>query len=493
MPNNKYLNAVREFLSTLIEKGTDHYGKKDTPLFCLALDPDTYSPPKPPAKVDRAYAINFEYLNRDFGYYWQSHLHGSNLIYDQGTIRALYGLTDVTGEAKFKEAADKYLGFFFENMISEQTGIFGWGEHIFWNVYLDYIIGGCFRTAGWHNFYYGHELERWTTIYDVMWEKNPEKTQTEIEAIYDYKIHDYDTFICNRHSDYYSGKSDDLFTFIKHTGLFAHAFAFLHSKTGDPKHFEWARKMGEVFWNIRDPKTNLIRGCVQRDGKNDDLVAGGSGIAEISLFLMRGYQWSPEPGLLEKAHAYLTAFKKYCCADDEGNFRARVGTDGTDLKPGEFEEYWEGPIRIAKSAALAYSLTRDPAMLDLADLIITNLTPEMTFDSTIERCQVSDAIEARSTGLSAAIDLYELTGEAKYLAKARALADDAISRFMYNGLLVSTMKVYPEGDTSVRARVYDARSGAGWLALNLIRLQRDLDATEAGTFQKFDQLERIYD
>jgi hypothetical protein len=55
------------------------------------------------------------------------------------------------------------------------------------------------------------------------------------------------------------------------------------------------------------------------------------------------------------------------------------------------------------------------------------------------------------------------------------------------------MQVYPEGDKSVRVKVYDGRSGAGWLALNLIRLQRDADATAAGAFRKFEKLERTYD
>ena len=61
----------------------------------------------------------------------------------------------------------------------------------------------------------------------LTWEKSPEKTQAEIEAIYEYKIIDYETFINNRHSDYFSGRrTGDVLTFVKHSGLFAHAFAF---------------------------------------------------------------------------------------------------------------------------------------------------------------------------------------------------------------------------------------------------------------------------
>ena len=55
------------------------------------------------------------------------------------------------------------------------------------------------------------------------------------------------------------------------------------------------------------------------------------------------------------------------------------------------------------------------------------------------------------------------------------------------------MQLHPEGDKSARTRVYDGRTGAGWLALNLIRLQRDTDATQAGRFRKMDRLEPIYD
>jgi len=150
MSNKPYLAASREFLTTLIEKGTDRYGKKSTPVFCLSLDPETYTPPKAPEKIDR----------------------------------------------------------------------------------------------------------------------------------------DYDTFICNRHSQFYSGKSEDLYTFIKHTGLFAHAFALAHAKSGDPKYLEWAKKMSDVFWNIRDPETNLVRHCVQTEWGGPQTASGG-GIGELSLFLMR--------------------------------------------------------------------------------------------------------------------------------------------------------------------------------------------------------------
>ena len=108
----RFLDSARQFLDTLTEKGTDRYGKKHTPLFCLSLDPETHAPPKPPEKVDMQYARSFEYLFRDYGYYWKSHLHSAGPIYDQGTIRALYAMSDATGGPKYRRAADAFLDFF---------------------------------------------------------------------------------------------------------------------------------------------------------------------------------------------------------------------------------------------------------------------------------------------------------------------------------------------------------------------------------------------
>jgi len=484
-----YLAASREFLDTIIEKGTDRYGKRHAPVFCLSLDPETHTPPKAPEKVDWQYRRDFEHLYRDFGYYWKSHLHSADLIYDQGTIRALYALREVSGNPKYARAADAYLDFFLDNLVSEQTGIFGWGEHVFYNVFTDYVIGGAFSVRSVHKFSYNHELERWTTIYDLLWPKSPDKTLAEIEAIYEYKIHDPDTFINNRHSDYYSGRvTSDTLTFIKHSGLFAHAFTFAYVKTGDAKHLERAHKAANLFWGFRDPRTNLVRGCFQR---KDEPVAPAE-LALLILFLLRAYQWHPDQLFIDRAVAYLHAYEKYFNAGG-ARYREAVGPDGTDRKPGSFEGYWEGPLRMAKSAVLAYSLTGDASLLQMAEGIMEHVTPEMTFNTIIQRSLISDEVEARACALSTAIDLYEVTGNTKHLEQARSLASDGIRKFLHKGLFVSTMQLHPEGDKSEHTKIYDARTAAGVFALNLIRLQTHSDATDAGTFKKLDRLDRIYD
>jgi uncharacterized protein YyaL (SSP411 family) len=215
-------------------------------------------------------------------------------------------------------------------------------------------------------------------------------------------------------------------------------------------------------------------------------------MAQLVLFLLRAYQWHAEPLFLERALAYLDAYEKYFVAEGKG-FRDQVQPNGTDQKPGEYAPLWPGPARIAKAAALAYSLSGEQRPLNLARAVVDQLRPDIRTDTVVERSLVSDEIEFRSCALSATIDLYEITGERKYIEKAEALAGDAIRRFLHRGLFISSLQLDPEGDKSLRTHVYDARTGAGWLALNLIRLQRDVNRTASGQFVKFDRLERIYD
>ena len=43
-PEGPYFTGARQFLDTMITKGVDRFGRTPTPVFCLALDPETYTP-----------------------------------------------------------------------------------------------------------------------------------------------------------------------------------------------------------------------------------------------------------------------------------------------------------------------------------------------------------------------------------------------------------------------------------------------------------------
>ena len=110
---------------------------------------------------------------------------------------------------------------------------------------------------------------------------------------------------------------------------------------------------------------------------------------------------------------------------------------GSIRSRGSLRNSGKGRLRMAKSAVLAYSLSGDADILALADDIASRITPEMKFNTIIQRSMISDEVEARAVALSTLLDLYEVTADRKHLGRARELADDAIHRFLYRGLFVS--------------------------------------------------------
>jgi hypothetical protein len=95
--------------------------------------------------------------------------------------------------------------------------------------------------------------------HDLFWSERGE-TLAEIDAV-QYKIHDPQTFIGNRHSDYYSVALPAAAAVHQTLGLFARV-AFAYAKTHDGKYLE-GQKAADLFWGYRDQRTNLCGASAQ--------------------------------------------------------------------------------------------------------------------------------------------------------------------------------------------------------------------------------------
>ena len=91
-------------------------------------------------------------------------------------------------------------------------------------------------------------------------------------------------------------------------------------RPSESKYLQWARKMADLFWNQRDPQTNLVRSSIER--KDEPPAAGEMALA--SLFLLRAYQWHPDSVFAERAVAYVKAYHKHFQADENGQV-SRIG------------------------------------------------------------------------------------------------------------------------------------------------------------------------
>jgi len=84
--SSKYLNAVKEFADNVIKYGRDTYGPKHTPLFVDGLNIHTHEPVEWIAPNGDRWIL-------------------SNLASQQNLFRTLDGLTKITGDPKYRQAA----------------------------------------------------------------------------------------------------------------------------------------------------------------------------------------------------------------------------------------------------------------------------------------------------------------------------------------------------------------------------------------------------
>jgi hypothetical protein len=114
--SGKYLNAVREFADNVLKYGRDTYGPKHTPLFVDGLNIHTHDP------VKWIFA----------GQTWIL----SNFASHQNLFRTLDGLTTITGDPKYRQAAEDSIEYAFSNLRT-LNGLIYWGGHLCYDALRD--------------------------------------------------------------------------------------------------------------------------------------------------------------------------------------------------------------------------------------------------------------------------------------------------------------------------------------------------------------------
>jgi pectate lyase len=118
----------------------------------------------------------------------------SNFSNQQELMRLLAGLTMVTGEQHYLQAAKDVVGHMFEHF-ADSSGLLGWGGHT--AVALPVQEPAFERGKG-----AVHELKCNYPYYDLMWEVDPDATKRFIEAFWNAHVEDWTTLDFNRHGTY---------------------------------------------------------------------------------------------------------------------------------------------------------------------------------------------------------------------------------------------------------------------------------------------------
>src|SRR5436190_13033331 len=109
MPATNFLEVVRRYADTMIERGRDTYGPQKSGLLLSALDRTTLAPlkvrPAPPGGIRRGDRPGRPWVE----------MNGANAMLDQNLLRILYTLSEITGDARYAKVADEELTWFFNN------------------------------------------------------------------------------------------------------------------------------------------------------------------------------------------------------------------------------------------------------------------------------------------------------------------------------------------------------------------------------------------
>ncbi len=221
----------------------------------------------------------------------------SNLISQQNFLRVLVGLTNLTGEQRYRDIAEEQVKFWFKNYVDKNGLLYG-GEHTLVDVKTGKILS-----------YLEHELKQVFPYWEFMYEADPEGIRRYLDGCWNSHIRDWSNLSMNRHGLYNEPMSDMWDSEYTDTSIdfnnghnlafqnagddFMNFAFFISEKTGEEKPKIWARRMLQKFMDTVNPDTGL-------SGAQYGEIDG-----EDRLYL----QYGPEFGELAKEYNFINKYK----------------------------------------------------------------------------------------------------------------------------------------------------------------------------------------
>ena len=463
-----YIDYARQCLDLLMQYGTDRYGKEHLPILVAILDVRTRDCPENPLPLEETYRV----LRRE-----RRGPAGANLYLDQPTLHAMYLLSQVTGDRKYADFARKEIACYLSKLV-DHKGLIWWGWHRHYDVFKDEMTGHMGNS---------HEIHFQQAMWPQLWEVNPQAVTREVEAIWQWHVIDKATGLINRHDNGQPG-CDFAFT----AGEIAHAFAFLYTKTGDRIWLERAKLVTGYYWQRRNPQTNLFASTPRLTDRFDGHHFDTSDVGVFCYSLLKMHEMTREPVFRDQAIAYMKAYARYGWDSKASQFWASLKLDGepvpapavttddyTRYQPRGHVDFWQpetasyacGPYA-AQNYAYAYALTQDKELGAAARNWVDNVRriwpPRECRMDTYYRpysqqwAPLGTYAEYYGRVISFLLQMNALTEDRSHLDFARTVADEAVARLYYRGLL----RGHPGKP------YYEAIDGVGYLLVALIQLDQ---------------------
>ncbi len=469
------IETVRTFADNVLRLGRDTYGPQHTPLFVDGLNVDTHEPVT--WLLPAEHAEVWEMPRR-----WVL----CNLGSQQTLFRVLDGLTTLTGEPRYREAAVEAIRYGFTHL-RHTDGLLFWGGHAAWDLDTDRPIGESHKDwsvdkplrAHWETGLV-HELKCHFPFYELMWQVDRQATRRLIEAAWASHVQQWDILDMNRHGLYgveegppwdhaYTGGPvpfvSKSLSFLQTGSDLVWAAALLSQFDDDPRPMTWARRLAGRYAEVRDPNTGL--GADNYNVFHNHRIRRqfeaqfGDRFTEASITSLYGTRYGPGAVCFLKlaerlgpagedfknwAVEDLTAYMRHAYDPQDHRFWVTL-IDGTRLSPDDCREPgYISPGNLAKrkpgpfnfwAYALAYKLTGDRRMWDMTRQIGLGLDLGDLGEAPGRPASFNLKTAAADAHLIfALLDLHEVLPDPACLALARRIADNLVTRQFHKGFFL---------------------------------------------------------
>ena len=480
-----YLTAVRAFADTVLNRGRDVYGPHNTPLFVDGLNAQTLQP----ARWQRG------------GETWVL----SNFASQQPVLRLLDGLTALTGEPKYRQAAEQATRHALGHLQSS-NGLLYWGGHLAWDLEGEKPVGQGSDT---------HELKSHQPYYELMWRIDPDATRRLLEAIWATHILDWSRLDYNRHASvqkqvrvpWHHAFIQDIpvpfpangqnLSFVNVTPPLLRSGTMLAVLDRNDDALTWTRRLVYRWQQGKDPKTGLCGGQLsyrEHDRAQDalghvhptineakivasyhqtcryhqlplaqiqageTLIAAGGARGEVGRQFIR---WASDD---------LAVYARQCYDGQTGRFIARM-TDGTPIRWRQSRSGYYVPNSFAPvtpdgyalwSYSIAYRLTKEPIHWRMARAMANAMQLGDLGGPQGERALRLDTSNDNWQVIYALLELTRATDDQGFLELARRVGHNLLQMQTDSGLFPRPGRDYARtGDEAPLALLHLAATIAG--------------------------------
>ena len=168
--SERYVQAARTFADSVLKHGRDTYGQRHTPLFVDGLQVETLEPVR----------------WKKGGQTWVL----CNFASQQSLLRTLDGLSALTGENRYRQAAEDSARYALAHLRSTNNLLY-WGGHMAWDLEQERPVGEYPDV---------HEVKDHQPYFPLLWRVDAAATRRLCEAMWGAHVLDWSLLDYNRHA-----------------------------------------------------------------------------------------------------------------------------------------------------------------------------------------------------------------------------------------------------------------------------------------------------